>query len=122
VFHVTNSGYSSFRSRLLLEAKEKSEDRDGSELVELAGVSAPDAGVFWLRKEDVVDRVECRLLEELPALVSRLSNLEMAAGLAVVVFSSASASVISASSSSSSSCSSSSSAFAGAARLGSLLA
>ena len=71
VFHVMNSGCSSVLSRRLL-AKENNEERDLTELVELAGVSVPDAGV-----DDVVDLVEGRLLDELAALASRFSNRDI---------------------------------------------
>ena len=96
VFHVTNSGYSSVLFRRLL-ANEKREDRDLIELVELAGVSVPEP-LFWM--DEVVDRVDGRLLDELEALASRFRSLEIAAGRAV---GGSSASAISASSSSCSS-------------------
>ena len=68
----------SFR-RLL--AKEKSEERDLTELVELAGVSAPDAPCCI---DDAPDLVDGRLLDELAALLSLFRSLEMAAGRAGV--------------------------------------
>lgn len=98
---MTNNGRSSLLSARRLLAKEKSDDRDLMELLELAGVSAPDRS-RRLCVDDAPDRVDGRLLDELVALVSRFSSREMAAGRAADG-SSASASVISASSFSSAS-------------------
>lgn len=84
VFHVTNNGYSSFSFASCCRRRER-EKRDPSELVELAGVSAPEGVVLGLLTDDAVDLVDWRLLDELPALVSRFSRRDIAAGLAEVV-------------------------------------
>lgn len=68
VFHVTNSGCSSFRPHRL-RPSEKIEER------ELAGVSTPDPLRCPLSVDEVVDLVDGRLLFELAALVALTLSL-----------------------------------------------